>query len=635
MNLVEGLASFRPPSGERVGSGVLGEQLKTWMEHRKLPVETQRGNVSLAQTDPWHAIATHLPQLVLLFSSLDEAISLNLLTKRFPGLLQIYRTLRETLEASGLFQEVALDRENDIGLTAVNPLVAQLLLTAAIPSSVGRINLLSPLLAEFPWDPEVRPIDSPEQALLIHIIRSISPPSGSFHEDYQKTEDLRALADLLKRLREEHGALLPQLLLVEGIILRHIGRKLGDNDRISDALVHYRLSRTVLETARDVLARRRSSPARNFEMSMVLNAIATTIGYTFNAESRARTVDEAECRDLVQKALDTASESRAYTEAYHPLDTAFWTNRDFYRYLEARADSEAVRSERQRALLSMADALDKAGELGELREDQADRLGGRVVELQTYLENLQGASEKAEEDAKLGRFSGVCLLARLKAIDSRNNDIVGTAEAEEALHHLEGYAPRILNDDRALTLMHRLWVGAHLGNQSLDEGPYPIGCNLQAWKQLEVISGARRALAGNTKIPYVNFWLAVALAHEGDVRQALKMLEEVQANSLGFSHRRLTPLVYLSDEQGKPKRFGAILRRREDDDLLTVYVPALAIEVKIPKRHQGQTAMVNLQRGDEVTILVAFSYWNPMGIGPAWDDARVKRDTGPSNSKRG
>lgn len=633
MSLVEGLASFRPPTEERVGTGALGEQLKVWMERRELVVEKQRENVGLAQTDPWYNIATHLPQLVLLFSSLDEAISLNLLTKRFPGLVQIYRTLRETLEGSGLFQEVALDRENDIGLTAVNPLVAQLLLNASLPSSVARIDLLSSLLAEFPWDPEVRPVDSPEQALLIHVIRSISPPSGSFHGDYQRTEDLRALAGLLKRLREEHGALLPQLLLVEGIILRHIGRKLGDDDRIADALIHYRLSRSVLETARDILARRRASAPRNFEMSMVLNAIATTIGYTFNAESRAQTVDEAECRDLVQKALDTASESRAYTDAYHPLDTAFWTNRDFYRYLQDQVNNEEVRSERQRALLSMADALDKAGELGELRGDQADRLGGRVVELEAYLQNLQGARERAEEDAKLGRFSGVCLLARLKAIDSRTNRIVGAAEADEALHYLQEYMPRILSDDRALTLMHRLWIGAYLGNQNLDEGPHPINSDVQAWRQLEIITLARRAIAGNTKIPYVNFWLAVALAQQGDMRRALQMLEEVQANSLGFTHRRLTPLVYLSDEHGQPRRFGAILRRREEDDLLTMYVPALAIEVKVPKRHQGQAAMVNLQRGDEATILVAFSYWNPMGIGPAWEDARKKKETPPSIPK--
>ena len=434
-------------------------------------------------------------------------------------------------------------------------------------------------------------------------------------------------------MREEHGALLPQLLLVEGIILRHVGRRLGDDDRIADALVYYRLSRSVLETARDVLARRRPSPARNFEISMVLNAIATTIGHTFNAASRAEKVDEAECRELVEGALDTASESRAYTDAYHPLDTAFWTNRDFYNYLGERPDTEEVRLERERALLSMADALDKAAELGELPEDQADRLGGRLVQLETYLQHVEGARQRAEEDAKLGRFSGVCLLARLKAIDSRTSRIVSTTEAEEALRCLEGYAPRILNDDRALTLMHRLWVGVHLANQSLDEGPYAIGCSLQAWRQLESIVSARRALSRNTKIPYVNFWLAVALAQQGDMSRALQMLEEVQANSLGFSHRRLTPLIYLSDEQGVAKRFSAIVRRREDDDLLTVYAPALAIEVKIPKRHQGQAAMGNLQRGDEVTVLVALSYWNPVGVGPAWEESRLKRGNGTAVSR--
>jgi len=94
--------------------------------------------------------------------------------------------------------------------------VAQLLLNAAVPSSVARINLLATLLYEFPG-PGDPPIDSPEQALLIHVIRSISPPSGSFQAEYQRTEDLRALAEVLRQLREGHGASLPQLMLVEGL----------------------------------------------------------------------------------------------------------------------------------------------------------------------------------------------------------------------------------------------------------------------------------------------------------------------------------------------------------------------------------------------------------------------------------
>lgn len=625
LDVVEGLVSFRPPKQESFGGGALREQLKAWLAQRKRQHFISEDDTATGLTDLWHNIATQLPQLVILFSSLDEAISLNLLTKRFPGLLQAYGALREILENSGLFVEVALDKESDIGLAVVNAFVAQLLLEAAVPSSVARINLLATLLKEFPWDPDARPIDKPEQAQLIHLIRSISPPSGSFQSGYQRTEDLRALADVLKELREQHGAALPQLMLIEGIVLRHIGRRLGGINRNTDSLSYYHRSRSVLEMARDVLTRRRPSPGRNFEISMVLNAIATTIGHSFNAEWREQQVNETECRSLVEKALETASESRAYTDAYHPLDTAFWTNRDFYNYLADRPETENVRLERQQALLSMADALDKAGELGELPHDQADRFGGRVVELQSYLGKVETAREIAEGDAQKGRFGGVSLLARLEAIDVRTNRIIGALEAKHALNYLEGFAPRILSDDRALTLMHRLWIGAHLENRDLDEGPYAIGCSSQEWRQLESIVAARRTLAGNTRIPYVNFWLAVALAHQGDMRRALQMIEEVQANSLAFSHRRLTPLVYLSNEDGSPKQFGAVMRRREDDDLLVVYVPALGIEVKVSKRYQGPTAMINLQRGDEVTVLIALNYWNPTGVGPAWETSRSRR----------
>ena len=83
--------------------------------------------------------------------------------------MQVYSTIRETLEHSGLFLEVALDKQSDLGLTAVNPFVAELLLNAAVPSSVARLQLLATLLKEFPWDPENRPFEAPEQALLVHL----------------------------------------------------------------------------------------------------------------------------------------------------------------------------------------------------------------------------------------------------------------------------------------------------------------------------------------------------------------------------------------------------------------------------------------------------------------------------------
>jgi hypothetical protein len=104
------------------------------------------------------------------------------------------------------------------------------------------------------------------------------------------------------------------------------------------------------------------------------------------------------------------------------------------------------------------------------------------------------------------------------------------------------------------------------------------------------------------------------------------MFEEVQANSLAFTHRRLTPLVYLSDENGSPKQFGAVVRRREDDDMLVLYIPSISLEVRISKRYQGASSMINVQRGDEVTVLVALNYWNPTGVGPAWEDSRTRKN---------
>jgi hypothetical protein len=624
MQLIEGLSSFRPPTQEPMRGSMLSDQLSSWISQRKVPLAKNTPvDTSPPPDDAWYHIATQLPQLVLLFSSLDEVITLNLLTKRFPGLLQVYSTLQRTLENSGLFQEVALDEQSDIGLTTVNPFIAHLLLDATVPSSLARLQTLAKLLYEFPWDPEKRPMDSAEQALLIHVIKSIAPPSGAFQADYQRTEDLRTLAEILKSLRETHGATLPPLILIEGIVLRHFGKKLGDNDRRTEALEYYRRSRMVLEMAREILGRRTPSSARNFEMSMVLNAIAATIGHSFTAETRMEQVDEVECKQLLESALTTASESRAYTDAYHPLDTAFWTNRDFFDYLRGRPNNAETEAARQNALLSMADALDKAGELGDLPPDQVDRLSGRLVDLDTRLNRGEQASARAETEAAQGRYSGVCLLARHMAIDSRTNSVISSEQATAALVYLERFAPRIMADDRALTLMHRLWVAGHLGNRRLDEGPHPIGCTSEEWRQLETIASARRTLGGNTRIPYVNFWLAVALAQQGDLRRTLNILEEVQANSLAFSHRRLTPLIYLSDESGAPRRFGAIVRRRDELDLIAMYVPSISIEVKLSKRYQGPTLM-NLQRGDETTVLIALNYWNPTAVDPAWEKERLK-----------
>ena len=110
-----------PQFRNRFCGSSLSEQLGAWLSKRDRAPSRKTDTDLPPANDAWYRIATQLPHLVLLFSSLDEAISLNLLTKRFPGLLQVYSTLRRHLEHSGLFVEVDLDKQSDIGLTTVNP----------------------------------------------------------------------------------------------------------------------------------------------------------------------------------------------------------------------------------------------------------------------------------------------------------------------------------------------------------------------------------------------------------------------------------------------------------------------------------------------------------------------------------
>jgi len=74
--LSRALSPFAPPK-ESVRGGALSEQLKLWLADRKREQAVPKEDAGVQQTDRWHNIATQLPQLVILFSSLDEAISLN------------------------------------------------------------------------------------------------------------------------------------------------------------------------------------------------------------------------------------------------------------------------------------------------------------------------------------------------------------------------------------------------------------------------------------------------------------------------------------------------------------------------------------------------------------------------------
>src|SRR5262249_33234762 len=137
-------------------------------------------------------------------------------------------------------------------------------------------------------------------------------------------------------------------------------------------------------------------------------------------------------------------------------------------------------------------------------------------------------------------------------IDPSLNVVRSPSVANDALCYLESFVPAILGSERATTLMQRLWLGHRLGSRQLDDGRHRIGCDETEWRRFEKILAARRNLIEPTRSPYVNFWLAVAAAHLGAFRQSQGYFEELSAGEIGFTRRRLAPLVYFCDSKGKP-----------------------------------------------------------------------------------
>lgn len=624
--LVHALVSFQPPDPDTpTGGSTLRENLIAWWEQHDDLHAPSGGDALKADSggsEQWIELAVKLPQVVMLFSSLDQAVSLDLLLRVFPHLLRYYEAVYSVCGKSGLIHEIPLDREQNVGLMSVNQMVAKIILQAVTPSSGDRLRILGDVLNCFPWNSEAMPVDYPDQARLIQLLRSISPPNGTYQHQYRRIDDMQSLAEILKSLREDQLFESVPLMRNEGILLRHIGRQISDELDQADPLDFYRRSHKVLEQARDIVASRQPSPARSVEMAAILNASATTLGHIFTSISKRESPMSRDCRKLVDEVLETASASRAFRDDYYPLDIAFWVNRDCYRRLRSMKETPEIDDEKVRLVNNMANTLDTATELESMPADQRDRYESRRSELQVVLGDFSLAEEIAQEAAQRKLFSGVCVIARARAIDIETGNVLSRDHASEALEYLKRFEPEIFQDERGTTLMHRLWTGKHLGNHALDDGPHAIGCELEDWRELERITRARNALSGDSPSPYVSFWLAVALAHQGDIFGAIRPLETVEAATFGFSHRRLNPLVFLADRDGKAREFRSVVRRREPNEAITLFVPSLGIEVHVQRRYQGSSVMLNVQRGDEALVHVAFSYWHPMGIATDWKSTR-------------
>jgi hypothetical protein len=489
------IETFKPTVSGPVRGSSLAEQLAAYVESGKLSLPKVSDNVesSIPTTPGWARIAREVPRSTLVWSSLDEALSLDLLTRRFPELLTYYRPLINVMEKSGFFVEAKIDRDETLGLVARNPGIVRILTSAVLVDSVERLRQIKEFADNIVWRDTIDVIAIPEQVQLVRVIQRISPPKGTYHLEFDRIEDLRFIARMLAGIRERSAVDLPTLMLTEGIVLRELARRLEGSDDQPRFLLE---SKTVLERARDILRRRPPSRSRTHQLSSVLTALAATVGSMMHRELKQSAIPGANSFALVQEARITAQESQSYQEDYNPIDVAFWTNRDLYFALKKVKNADRARdyeSTVRDALDGMADALDRAAEIGDMDNVQRDYFGRRLVQFAAIAGKANVAKTMADSEAKLGRFSGACWIAREIAVDAGLNAVQNAEKANEALRYLEGFAPTILTSERATTLMQRLWLGSYLANFQLDEGRHRIACSESDWRRFEKIVVIRRA----------------------------------------------------------------------------------------------------------------------------------------------
>jgi hypothetical protein len=110
-----------------------------------------------------------------------------------------------------------------------------------------------------------------------------------------------------------------------------------------------------------------------------------------------------------------------------------------------------------------------------------------------------------------------------------------SSPARSAFDTLSSY-PASFEDERSVTLLHRLWAGMHLGKRTLDMGPNLIKASDEDWHALQRIEERRLELIGEFDAA-IGFWLAVALLQLGNVPQSRRVLQSLHS-VIGRPRRR-------------------------------------------------------------------------------------------------
>jgi hypothetical protein len=541
--------------------------------------------------------------LALLCSQIDRPIPLDLLVRAAgDDLVKGYSVFSDALSSTALLQEVVVDAEGTIALTAQHPFLAQLALRNVIPDRAEQLRLLAPLVAQIGWDPDAYPGENPDQDYVVGLFKTVGP-RGPAERDFEGSESRQVLVELLRGVRETHGSPISSLMLLEANTLRLLA------DR-SDSTIDERLQRCeealrILSQAEDLVGGRRPTPARNTELTNIYTTQAAVYGYQLNSlVDAARSELTPEQRDRIFDALTNAREYSTRSRSmgpgsYYPIDVAFWAHRDILTRL-----GDSLTEEDRVSLLAHMDAVLSMVSEEAIEGSQVSRFETRQVELAELRQDYEVSEALAERMREKGNYAGVCLILRDRAFDP-SGVLVSKAAADEGLSRLEGYGPLAFGSDEATRLMHRLWTAAHLPRTTLsEEAAILAACPNAEWVRWRRILDARLRFPGNEFNPYLRFCHAWTLLQLGEYRSAVDELREMEPLTTG-NRRRVGALAIVTKEDGTPLMFRGIVRRR-DADATIAYSASLQTEILFPRfyRFDGGEPRV----GEELGFSIGLNY---------------------------
>ncbi|MEV6907051.1 hypothetical protein [Amycolatopsis sp. NPDC051071] len=618
--------------GDSKDNSVLREQLKAAASQLFPGIDFDR-ETEAKGTSPfsYSEASRNALDLALLCARLKRPIPVDLLMRVFGAdFIRQYAAFSRRLGDSELMYET-VDEYGTLVLGTDHDELARLALGVVRPSLPDQMRLLDLLVGAVQWRESNYPGDDPNQDYCTEVLRLVGP-RGTFADDYSSPASLELLAQVLERIRRVSQVRIPKLLLLEAQALRLLANRDAD---YSASLGHAASAIDVLEQAEEVLQGRRATDTRNLEMHNLLTTRAAVHGYKIGAHLRRlgqvhETVpgatEERALRQAIEDDLELVSRYVARTRAlgrtsFFPLDVNFWTLRDVVNQIPSLSEIERIRF-----IAQMASILDIAVE-EPLEPQQVRRFRNRRIELAELEGHHAVSAELAEEMRRGGDFSGHCQIIRSQVYDPNTRRAQSPAAAKQGLDQLLALGESVWRSRVAMALAHHLWMEVHLpGGQVGGADPVYASCTREEWEQWSRILRARLGSSEDEDSAFVTFCLAWALLQLSEPHAALSQIAVLEVNSVG-SRRRVGCLAVLAGDDGSPKEYRAVARRRQGE-VWICYMPQLLTEIRVSPSVLGAEA--DLQVGTEIPIFVGLNY---RGLLP-WD-RRTNTQRQPAAARSG